>query len=70
MDMDMLSEIWALYDFNIVLDQSLILNLEDQARWMMKQEVGDTTTAPNFLDFMYTDGLKKVQPNAVRIAGK
>jgi NitT/TauT family transport system substrate-binding protein len=61
---------WEDYRFTAVLEQSLILNLEDQARWMIKKEAGSTRSLPNFMDFIYADALKAVQPEAVRIVGK
>lgn len=60
---------WKNYRFLTLLDQSLILNMEDQARWMIKRE-GIRSRIPNFLDIIYAEGLKSVQPGAVRIAGK
>jgi ABC-type nitrate/sulfonate/bicarbonate transport system substrate-binding protein len=61
---------WKDYKFTVVLAQSLILNLEDQARWMIEREAGSGQRPPNFMDFIYTDGLKAVLPEAVRIAGR
>jgi ABC-type nitrate/sulfonate/bicarbonate transport system substrate-binding protein len=60
---------WGSYNFTAALDESLILNLEDQARWMIKSGVGGNTI-PNFMNFIYTDGLKAVEPEAVGITGK
>jgi NitT/TauT family transport system substrate-binding protein len=60
---------WESYGFTATLDESLILNLEDQARWMIKSGVGGNTI-PNFMNFIYTDGLKAVRPEAVGITGK
>lgn len=60
---------WKDHDFTAVLDQSLIVNLEDQARWMLKRD-GSGQKTPNFMNFMYTDGLKSIKPESVRIAGK
>ncbi len=60
---------WKDFTFTAELDQSLILNLEDQARWMIKKDVGRARRTPNFLDFIYTDGLKAVRPQAVTLAG-
>jgi len=60
---------WGDYRFLAILDQSLILNMEDQARWMIKRE-GMRHRMPYFLDFIYTEGLNTVKPDAVRIAGK
>ena len=61
---------WTDYHFAAVLDQSLILNLEDQARWMIKREAGRDRMPPNFLHCIHVEGLKAVQPGAVRIAGR
>jgi len=52
------------------LDQSLILNLEDQARWMLKREAGSAGRIPNFMDSIYAEGLKAADPAAVKITGK
>jgi NitT/TauT family transport system substrate-binding protein len=65
----LLEKEWGNYRFLTILDQSLILNMEDQARWMDKRE-GMRYRRPNFLDIIYTEGLNTVKPDAVRIAGK
>jgi NitT/TauT family transport system substrate-binding protein len=61
---------WKDYHFAAVLDQSLILNLEDQARWMARREGDGERSMPNFLNFVSSASLKAVQPGAVSIAGK
>jgi len=61
---------WPDYDFTAKLGQSLILNLEDQARWMINEEVGSARIPPDFMDFIYTDALEAVRPGAVTIAGR
>jgi len=61
---------WADYTFTASLDQSLLLNLEDQARWMIGKETGSVSRPPNFMDFVYTDGLKSVRSAAVGITGR
>jgi NitT/TauT family transport system substrate-binding protein len=60
---------WKNYHFTATLDESLILNLEDQARWMIKSWAGGKGM-PNFMNFIYTDTLRAVQPEAVEITGK
>lgn len=69
-DMTMFSSVWDLYSFDAKLDQSLILNLEDQARWMLERQNDSNRTIPNFLDYIYTEGLNAVRPEAVKLAGK
>lgn len=61
---------WSNYTFETALDQSLILNVEDQARWVLGKEPSSKGKAPNLLDFVYADGLKAVRPEAVTITGK
>jgi len=61
---------WPDCDFAAKLGQSLILNLEDQARWMINEEIGSTRRPPDFMNFIYTDALKAVRPGAVTIAGR
>ena len=61
---------WPDYDFTPKLGQSLILNLEDQARWMIKEEVGIARRPPDFMDYIYADALEAVRPGAVTIAGR
>jgi NitT/TauT family transport system substrate-binding protein len=51
----------------LALDQSLILALEDEARWMIANHLTAETQVPNFLDYIYEDGLKAARPDAVRI---
>lgn len=58
---------WSTYRFGIVLDQGLILALEDEARWAIKNKLGSGTDMPNYLDFIYLDGLESVAPSAVTI---
>jgi NitT/TauT family transport system substrate-binding protein len=63
-------EEWKDYAFTASLEQSLLLNLEDQARWVIKKYLGSTRNPPNFMHFIEADGLKGVEPAAVRITGK
>ena len=62
-----LNELWSSYRFSIVLDQSLILALEDETRWAIKNRFTGRTDPPNYLDMIYLDGLQSVAPAAVTI---
>jgi len=55
------------YHFRVVLDQGLILALEDEARWAIKNRMSERADMPNYLDYMYLDGLETVRPSAVTI---
>lgn len=53
--------------FIVTLEQSLLLTLEDEARWAISEGLTDKKEAPNYLDFIYTEGLESVKPEAVTI---
>ncbi|HEY1147576.1 MAG TPA: NrtA/SsuA/CpmA family ABC transporter substrate-binding protein [Pseudoduganella sp.] len=58
---------WPSYHFDIELDQGLVLALEDRARWAIRNRMAASDQMPNFLDYIYLDGLSAVAPNAVTI---
>ncbi|MBI5101385.1 MAG: NrtA/SsuA/CpmA family ABC transporter substrate-binding protein [Nitrospirae bacterium] len=66
-DKVLLGEIWDANDFSVKLDQSLLLSLEDESRWAIKNKLTTATKVPNYLDYIYRDGLASVKPEAVRI---
>lgn len=59
--------IWSENQFSLSLDQSLILAMEDEARWMIKNNLTTEKAVPNFLDYIYMDGLKAIKPESVNI---
>jgi len=67
MDPGMLREMWSGNNFRVALDQSLILALEDEARWAIDNKLTASKKIPNYLDHIYLDGLYAVKPEAVRI---
>jgi len=67
MDAEMLREMWADNKYRVSLEQSLIMALEDESEWAIKHGLTSAGKVPNFLDFVYFDGLTSVKPSAVRI---
>jgi ABC-type nitrate/sulfonate/bicarbonate transport system substrate-binding protein len=55
-------------DFVVRLDQSLLMDMENQARWAIRNRFSDRKEVPNFLEYFYLDGLNAVKPDAVTIA--
>ena len=53
--------------FSLSIDQSLILAMEDEARWMISNKLTGEKQVPNFLDYIWDDGLKAIKPEAVNI---
>jgi NitT/TauT family transport system substrate-binding protein len=58
---------WPKHNFVVTLDQSLLINLETEARWIITNNITNKTTVPNYLNFIYFDGLTQVKPEAVTI---
>lgn len=51
----------------VSLSQELILELENISQWAINQNLTDVTTMPNFLDFVYMNGLDSIKPEAITI---
>ena len=66
-DKVILDETWDNFTFRVVLDQALLVDLEEQTRWAIKNRLTVRRDMPNYLDFIYVDGLQAVKPAAVRI---
>lgn len=66
-DRALLTELWPVFDFTLTLDQSLLVTLESEARWVRTKTGSDRTLIPNYLDIIYLDGLQAVKPEAVTI---
>jgi NitT/TauT family transport system substrate-binding protein len=64
---DVIEPLFTKMNFKLVLDQALLLDLEYLTEWMLLKGYIDVTPLPNYLDFIYTDGLREVNPAAVTI---
>ncbi len=59
--------IWPEHQFSVRLDQSLILALEDQARWMIDNRLTAEQSVPDFIDYIYANSLESARPGAVNL---
>jgi sulfonate transport system substrate-binding protein len=66
-DKAILDETWDIFNYKVSLDQVLLVNLEDETRWAIKNRLTSRRDMPNYLDYIYVDGLSAVRPAAVRI---
>ena len=62
-----IKSVWAEHKFSLSLEQSLVIAMKDEAQWMINNQLTNQTKVPNFTDFIFTDGLKSVIPDAVTI---
>jgi ABC-type nitrate/sulfonate/bicarbonate transport system substrate-binding protein len=58
---------WSKYTHELSFDQSLLLAMEDEARWMIQNRLTDKAQVPNYLDYLATEALGQVNPRAVRL---
>jgi len=62
-----IATVWSQNQFSLSLDQSLILAMEDEARWMIKNNLTTKKHIPDFASYIHVDGLKALKPEAVSI---
>jgi ABC-type nitrate/sulfonate/bicarbonate transport system substrate-binding protein len=66
-DKDVIREIWSSFHYHVGFDQTLLITLEDETRWAMKNRLTDNAAMPNYLEFIYLDGLAAVKPEAIKM---
>lgn len=64
-DPEILSRLFKKMAWNLGLDQALLSDLEDQARWIIRYGYTKKNKVPNFLDVIDPAPLKDVKPAAV-----
>jgi NitT/TauT family transport system substrate-binding protein len=62
-----LREVWPKYHFIVSLDQSLIVAMEDEARWELQNNLTTEREIPNYRSNIYRDALDAVKPQAVTV---
>jgi ABC-type nitrate/sulfonate/bicarbonate transport system substrate-binding protein len=64
-----IADVWPNYQYTVTLDQSFVALMQDEARWLISNNLANGVTIPNFTNYIYPDGLKSVKPDAVNIVG-
>lgn len=62
-----IDSVWPDYQFSVFLDQSLIVAMEDEARWEISSGLAAGKQVPNFTSYIYTEALAKVKPGSVTV---
>lgn len=65
-DIEIVKQIWDSFTFEITLEQSILVGLEDEALWAIKLSK-NKIALPNYLNFINITPLKSVKPNGVNI---
>lgn len=67
LDQALVHEIWGSLDLRVTLQQSLVIALEDQARWAAQRTRGEAVRIHDYQTDIYPTGLLAVKPEAVRL---
>jgi ABC-type nitrate/sulfonate/bicarbonate transport system substrate-binding protein len=59
--------VWNRNQFSLSLDQSLVLAMEGEARWLIDNHLTNQTAVPDFVNCIYFDGLDSVKPESVNV---
>ncbi|HTY75898.1 MAG TPA: NrtA/SsuA/CpmA family ABC transporter substrate-binding protein [Candidatus Nanoarchaeia archaeon] len=62
-----LPTVWSNYQFTVSLDQSQILAMQNEAQWLINNNLTNATSTPNFLNYFYFNGLTQIDHQAVTI---
>jgi ABC-type nitrate/sulfonate/bicarbonate transport system substrate-binding protein len=62
-----LEKIWPEHRFTLTLDQSLLVAMDDETRWMIKNNLTSESVVPNYLNYIYTSGMSTVKPESMNI---
>jgi ABC-type nitrate/sulfonate/bicarbonate transport system substrate-binding protein len=62
-----IARIWSQNQYGLSLDHSLIVAMEDETRWMIKNGLATGKSVPDFTGFVNEVPLKKVNPGAVNL---
>jgi len=67
LDPGYMDTVWQQNRFSLSLDQSLILAMEDEARWLIANGLVNTTAVPDVRCHISTGSLEEVRPGSVNI---
>lgn len=62
-----MERVWLENQYSLVLHQSLVAAMEDQARWMISNNLTSEKEVPDFLHYVHLETLKETKPEAVNI---
>ena len=63
----LMAEKWSSHQFSLSLDQSLVATMEDETRWMIANNLTNQTVVPDFLNYIYIEGLNSAEPESVNL---
>jgi ABC-type nitrate/sulfonate/bicarbonate transport system substrate-binding protein len=66
-DRKLIAELWPKLNLSVTLHQPLVLLLESQARWALREGLVDGDKVPDYTSYMHLDTLRDLKPEAVTV---
>ncbi len=67
LDISVFQDDWRNSDLELSFNQSLLIAMEDEARWMIRNRLTDQAEVPDYLDYFDPGPLSRADPEAVRL---
>jgi ABC-type nitrate/sulfonate/bicarbonate transport system substrate-binding protein len=67
-DKALLRSIWSGFTYRVQLDKRLLITLEDETRWAMKNGLTARQDMPDYTGFIYLDALLAIKPDEVTLS--
>lgn len=62
-----MATVWPDHQFSLSLDESLVLAMEEEGRWMINNNLTTPEKISDYRNYIYMKGLEKVKPESVNI---
>jgi NitT/TauT family transport system substrate-binding protein len=66
-DLETVREVWDAFHYRAVLEPALVIALEDETRWAIRNGMSDRREVPDFTAHVHAESLRAVAPSAVRL---
>ena len=67
MDKDAFRDLLSGSRYHVSLDKLLVITLQDETRWAIKNRLIDDVEMPNYRNFLYVDELNSIRPGSVNL---
>ena len=65
-DQNLIREVWDAFNYSVRLDQTLLITLEDETRWAIKQKLTEQAVMPDYRKIIHEDSLLAIKAAAVK----
>lgn len=66
-EQELIAEVWNSFNYSVMLDQTLLITLEDETRWAIKNKLTAQTAMPDYASYIHQDSLKAIRPESVKL---